>query len=44
VNTQILEGVEEGDKLVLPEVPEQGSGSGFSGPGEGGGMFGGMGQ
>jgi RND family efflux transporter MFP subunit len=41
-NTQILEGVEEGDQLVLPEVPGQGSDSGFPRPGEGGGMFGGM--
>jgi len=36
VNTQILEGVEEGDKLVLPEVPEQGADEEFHGP------FGGM--
>jgi RND family efflux transporter MFP subunit len=36
VNTQILEGVEEGDKLVLPEVPEQATDEGFRGP------FGGM--
>ena len=42
VNTQILEGVEEGDKLVLPTIPEQGEDSGFRRPGEGGGMFGGM--
>ena len=42
VNTQILEGVEEGDKLVLPTIPEQGEDGGFRGPGEGGGMFGGM--
>ena len=41
-NTQILEGVEEGDKLVLPTIPEQGADSGFGGPGEGRGMFGGM--
>jgi HlyD family secretion protein len=38
-NTQILEGVEEGDKVVLPEVPEQTTNDQFSG-----GMFGGMGQ
>jgi RND family efflux transporter MFP subunit len=44
VNTQILEGAEEGDQLVLPTVPEQGEDSGFPGPGEGGGMFGGMRQ
>jgi HlyD family secretion protein len=35
-NTQILEGVEEGDKLVLPEVPEQTTDEEFRGP------FGGM--
>ena len=34
--TQILQGLEEGDRLVLPEVPEQGEQ--FSSPG----MFGGM--
>ena len=44
VSTQILEGVEEGDKLVLPEVPGQGTDNGFPGPGGGGGMFGGMRQ
>jgi HlyD family secretion protein len=44
VNTQILEGVEEGDKLVLPVVPEQVEDSGFGGPGGGGGMFGDMRQ
>jgi len=44
VSTQILEGVEEGDTLVLPTVPGQGADSGFPGPGGGGGMFGGMGQ
>jgi HlyD family secretion protein len=38
-DTQILEGVSEGDTLVLPEVPAQGQDDGFSGPG---GMFGGM--
>jgi HlyD family secretion protein len=43
-NTQILEGVEEGDRLVLPTVPGQGEDSGFPGPGGGGGMFGGMRQ
>ncbi len=42
VNTQILEGVEEGDELVQPTIPEQGEDSGFRRPGEGGGMFGGM--
>jgi RND family efflux transporter MFP subunit len=42
VNTQILEGVEEGDELVLPQVPGQAADDGFSGPG--GGMFGGMRQ
>jgi len=36
VNTQILEGVEEGDKLVLPQVPEQTTDEEFRGP------FGGM--
>jgi RND family efflux transporter MFP subunit len=41
-NTQILEGVEEGDELVQPTIPEQGTGSDFPRPGEGGGMFGGM--
>ena len=41
-NTQILEGVEEGDKLVLPTIPEQEEDGGFHRPGEGGGMFGGM--
>ena len=40
--TQILEGVEEGDRLVLPEVPGQQPSQQFPGPG--GGMFGGMGQ
>jgi HlyD family secretion protein len=35
-NTQILEGVEEGDELVLPEVPEQTTNQEFGGP------FGGM--
>ena len=35
-NTQILEGVDEGDKVVLPEVPEQTTTQEFSGP------FGGM--
>ena len=42
LNTQILEGVEEGDKLVLPTIPEQGADGDFGGPGEGRGMFGGM--
>ena len=41
-NTQILEGVEEGDRLVLPTIPEQQENGGFGRPGEGGGMFGGM--
>ena len=35
-NTQIVEGVEEGDKLVLPELPEQTADEEFRGP------FGGM--
>ena len=42
-NTQILEGLDEGDVLVLPQVPEQGQGEesfGPQGPG-GGGPFGG---
>jgi HlyD family secretion protein len=38
--TQIVEGLEEGDQLVLPEVPVQGQTEQFQGPG--GGMFGGM--
>jgi hypothetical protein len=37
--TQILKGPEEGERLVLPEVP--GQGEEFPGPG-GPGMFGGM--
>lgn len=41
-HTQILEGVEEGDLLVLPELPDQTEGDMFMGPG-GGGMFGGGG-
>jgi HlyD family secretion protein len=41
--TQILEGLEEGDRLVLPEVPGQEQNQQFPG-GPGGGMFGGMGQ
>lgn len=41
-HTQIVEGLEEGDVLVLPQVPEQGQTEQFSGPG--GGMFGGMRQ
>ena len=41
-NTQILEGLEEGDRLVLPEVPEQRQMEEQFGPGQGGGMpFGG---
>jgi hypothetical protein len=39
--TQILEGLEEGDRLVLPEVPEQGQAEERFGPGSGGGPFGG---
>jgi HlyD family secretion protein len=39
--TQILEGVEEGDQLVLPELPEQGESEQPFGPGQGGGPFGG---
>jgi HlyD family secretion protein len=39
---QILDGLEEGDRLVLPEVPEQGED--FSGPGMFGGMRAGGGQ
>jgi HlyD family secretion protein len=38
LNTQILEGLEEGDRLALPEVPEQGQIEGQFGPGQGGGM------
>jgi RND family efflux transporter MFP subunit len=37
-STQILEGLEEGDLLVLPQVPEQGTETGFQPP------FGGMRQ
>jgi HlyD family secretion protein len=41
-NTQILEGLEEGDIVVLPEVPEQRQMEEQFGPGQGGGMpFGG---
>lgn len=40
-HTQILEGVEEGDHLILPELPDQTEGEMFMGPGSGGGMFGG---
>jgi HlyD family secretion protein len=36
--TQVLEGIEEGDKVVLPEVPTQTEDAGGFGPG--GGMFG----
>lgn len=39
--TQILEGLEEGDRLVLPQIPEQGQPQGGFAPGQGGGMFGG---
>jgi HlyD family secretion protein len=38
-HTQILEGVEEGDQLVLPELPNQTESDTFMGPGSGGGMF-----
>jgi HlyD family secretion protein len=41
-HTQILEGVGEGDQLVLPDLPEQIEGNEtFMGPGGGRGMFGG---
>jgi HlyD family secretion protein len=40
--TQVVEGLKEGDVLVLPVVPEQGEEQqGFGGPGGGGGPFGG---
>ena len=39
--TQILEGLEEGDDLVLPEVPEQGQDDERFGPGGGMGFGGG---
>lgn len=45
--TQILEGVNEGDRLVLPEVPaqsQQGGQGGMFGGGGGGGMFQGAGH
>jgi HlyD family secretion protein len=44
--TQVLEGLEEGDRLVLPEVPsqDQGEQGGFQPPGPGGGFMGGGGQ
>jgi HlyD family secretion protein len=39
-NTQILEGLDEGDQVVLPELPSQSTGStGFSGPFGGGGAL-----
>lgn len=37
-NTQIVEGLEEGDVVVLPQVPEQTSNEQSFGPGGGGGM------
>ncbi|MGD9145285.1 MAG: hypothetical protein PVI80_06985, partial [Anaerolineae bacterium] len=37
-HTQILEGLAEGDVLVLPQVPEQGQEGQSSGMGGGGGM------
>jgi HlyD family secretion protein len=41
-NTQIVEGLEEGDRLVLPEVPEQTPfEQQFGPPGQGGARFGG---
>ena len=40
-NTQILEGLEEGDIVVLPQVPEQTPFERQFGPGQGGGPFGG---
>jgi HlyD family secretion protein len=39
--TQILEGLDEGDRLVLPEVPGQGQNDQGFGPGQGGMPFGG---
>ncbi len=42
--TQIVEGLEEGDKLVLPEVPEQTQSTQRFGPGSQGGPFGGGSQ
>jgi HlyD family secretion protein len=40
--TQVLEGLEEGDRLQLPQVPDQTPSQQFPGPG--GGMFGGVRQ
>jgi HlyD family secretion protein len=40
-NTQILEGLEEGDVVVLPQIPEQTPFGQQFGPGQGGGPFGG---
>jgi len=43
--TQIVEGLNEGDRLVLPQVPGQGQNEGFSGPpGPGMRVFGGQGR
>jgi hypothetical protein len=38
-NTQILEGVEEGDLLVMPQVPERSQNERSFGPPQGGGPF-----
>ncbi|MGD2205856.1 MAG: efflux RND transporter periplasmic adaptor subunit [Anaerolineae bacterium] len=43
-HAQVLEGVEEGDRLVLPEVPTQTQSEQGFGPGSGGGPFGGGGR
>ena len=40
-NTQIVEGLEEGDIVVLPVIPEQVESERQFGPGQGGGPFGG---
>jgi HlyD family secretion protein len=40
-NTQIVEGLEEGDIVVLPVIPEQVESQRQFGPGQGGGPFGG---
>ncbi len=42
-HTQILEGLNEGDQVVLPELPPQSSGAGMRGPFGEGGNFGGPG-
>lgn len=42
-NTQIVEGLAEGDIVVLPQVPDQVQTQQQFGPGGGGGMFGGSG-